>query len=157
MMDSADSEEAHRRLNWPVSSRDYEAIRHLWLQHWIAEEKREIEGLVETVTPACIYQVVPTGQRWEGHDGARAFYASLFGAFPDVRFSLNEIVIGPQGVFEVARLTGTHEGVWAGIAPTGRHVALTIAIYFPWSPEYHLFEGEKVFFDRGEMDELLLG
>ena len=155
-MDSAVSEDARRRLGWPVSAPEYEKIRRLWLKHSIAEDKRDLDGLIATLTPDCVYEVVPTGQRWEGHDGARAFYTSLLGAFPDAHFALQNIVVGPQGVFEVARLTGTHQGVWAGIAPTGRPVALTVLIYFPWNPEQRLFEGEKVFFDRGEMDELLL-
>jgi predicted ester cyclase len=156
-MDSAVSEEARRRLSWPVSAAEYEKIRRLWLKHSIAEDKRDLDGLIETLTPDCVYEVVPTGQRWEGHDGARAFYTSMLGAFPDVHFALQDIVIGPQGVFEVAQLTGTHQGVWAGIAPTGRPVELTVLIYFPWNPEMRLFEGEKVYFDRGQMDELLLG
>lgn len=156
-MDSAVSGEARRRLNWPVSSKDHEAIRRLWLKHSIAEEKRDLDALIETLTPGCVYHVVPTGQRWEGHNGARAFYTSLLGAFPDVHFALQEIVIGPQGVFEVARMTGSHLGVWAGIAPTGRPLALTVLIYFSWNPDQRLFDGEKVFFDRCEMDELLLG
>ncbi len=66
--------------------------------------------------PDCVYEIVPTGQRWEGHAGARAFYTELFGAFPDNAFALSEIVIGPQGAFEVATLTGTNPGPWAGVA-----------------------------------------
>ena len=66
-----------------------------------------------------MYEIVPTGQRWEGHDGARAFYTELFAAFPDNRFALTEIVVGPQGVFEAARLTGTNLGPWAGVAGLG--------------------------------------
>ena len=60
--------------------------------------------------------MVPTGQRWDGHDGARAFYTELFAAFPDNRFALTDIVVGPQGVFEAAQLTGTNLGPWAGVA-----------------------------------------
>ena len=38
---------------------------------------------------------------------ARApFYTSFLGAFPDVHFDMYDVVIGPQGVFEVATLTG---------------------------------------------------
>ena len=42
-----------------------------------------------------MHGIVPTGQRWEGHEGARQFYTSFLGAFPDVKFNLMEIVIGP--------------------------------------------------------------
>ena len=62
------------------------------MRHSIAEDARDIDGLIATLTPDCAYEIVPTGQRWEGHAGARAFYAELFAAFPDNAFALSEIV-----------------------------------------------------------------
>ncbi|HYO89500.1 MAG TPA: ester cyclase [Candidatus Limnocylindrales bacterium] len=156
MTHNSSSEEARERLNWPITPDLYEQIRQLWLKHSMAKDKCDVDRLIETLTPTCVYEVVPTGQRWHGHDGARAFYTSLIGAFPDVSFTLQHIVIGPQGVFEAAQLTATHQGVWAGIAPTGRAIRLSLMLYFPWDRELALFDGERVFFDRGEMDELLL-
>jgi predicted ester cyclase len=102
----------------PVSLEQYERVRRLWIKHSIAEDNRDLQGLIDTLTPDCVYEVVPTGQRWEGHEGARNFYTTFLGAFPDVKFFLQDIVIGPQGVIEVATMTGTHRGAWAGIAPT---------------------------------------
>ena len=85
-------------------------IKRLWVRHSIAEDRRDVDGLIATLSPDCTYEIVVTGQRWEGHDGARRFYAELFAAFPDNAFALSEIVVGPQGVFEVATLTGTNQG-----------------------------------------------
>src|SRR4249919_2962362 len=107
-------------------------IKRLWVRHSIAEERRDIDGLVATLAPDCVYEIVPTGQRWDGHGGARRFYAELFGAFPDNVFALTDIVVGPQGVFEVATLTGTNSGPWAGSSPSGLPVRLRIIIHFPW-------------------------
>ena len=87
-----------------------------------------------------------------GHAGARAFYTELFGAFPDNAFALTDIVVGPQGVFEVATLTGTNLGPWAGTAPTGLPVALQVLILFPWDPATERFSGERIWFDRGTID-----
>ena len=84
-------------------------IKRLWIRHAIAEDRRDIDGLVATLGADCTYEIVVTGQRWEGHDGARAFYTELFAAFPDNAFALSEVVVGPQGVFEVATLTGTNQ------------------------------------------------
>ena len=83
--------------------------------------------------------------------GARAFYTELFGAFPDNAFALSEIVIGPQGAFEVATLTGTNTGPWAGVAPSGLAVALEVLILFPWDPVAERFSGERIWFDRGTL------
>ena len=54
------------------------------------------------------------------HAGARAFYTELFGAFPDNRFALTDIVIGPQGVFEAAERPLART---SGRGPTSRRAA----------------------------------
>ena len=136
------------RLSWPVEADTYRRNKRLWARHSIAEDRRDLEGLIDTLAPDCVYEIVPTGQRWQGHDGARAFYTTFLGAFPDVHFDLTDIVIGPQGVIEVATMTGTHEGAWAGLPPSGRPVRLTILIHFPWDPQAGLFGGERIYFDR---------
>jgi len=125
------------------------AIKRLWVRHSIAEDARDIDGLVATLAPNSVYELVPTGQRWDGHEGARDFYTELFAAFPDNRFELTDIVVGPQGVFEAARLTGTNQGPWGGVPASGLPVALEVLILFPWDPVTRLFLGEMIWFDRG--------
>ena len=105
--------------------------------------------MIATLAEGCAYEIVPTGQRWDGHAGARAFYTELFGAFPDNAFALSEIVVGPQGVFEVATLTGTNKGPWAGVPASGLAVSLEVLIHFPWDHVTERFTGERIWFDRG--------
>jgi predicted ester cyclase len=124
-------------------------IKRLWVRHSIAEDRRDIDGLIATLAEDCVYEMVPTAHHWEGHDGARRFYEELFAAFPDDAFALSEIVVGPQGVFEVATLTGTNQGPWAGVAPSGLAVSLDVLIYFPWDLVTERFTGERIWFDRG--------
>ena len=143
------SESIQARLGRDFDRAELRRIKRLWVRHSIAEDRRHIDGLIATLAPACVYEIVPTGQRWEGHDGARAFYTELFGAFPDNRFELCEIVIGPQGVFEVATLTGTNQGPWAGAPASGLPVSLQVLILFPWDPATERFTGERIWFDRG--------
>jgi predicted ester cyclase len=126
-------------------------IKRLWVRHSIAEDRRDIDGLIATLAEDCVYEIVVTGQRWAGHAGARAFYTELFAAFPDNAFALSEIVVGPQGVFEVATLTGTNQGPWAGTPPSGLAVALEVLISFPWDPASGRFLGERIWFDRGSI------
>lgn len=137
------------RLARGFDSAELRRIKRLWVRHSIAEERRDINGLIATLTPSCTYEIVVTGQRWEGHDGARRFYEELFAAFPDNAFALSEIVVGPQGVFEVATLTGTNRGPWAGRPPSEMAVALELLILFPWDAATERFTGERIWFDRG--------
>lgn len=122
----------------------YETIRSLWIAHSKAEDGRDLDGLIATLSEECVYELVPSGQRWEGHEGARRFYTELLSAFPDIAFDLTDIVIGPQGVMEVATLTGTFQGPWLGLVPTGEPVREAIVIVFPWDSEAQRFAGERV-------------
>jgi predicted ester cyclase len=124
---------------------EHDAIRELWKRHSIAEDKRDLPGLLATLTEDCVYELVQTGHRWEGHEGAARFYAGLLGGFPDIDFQLTNIVIGPQGVCEEADVTGTFENAWLGIQPTGERLAWEVTIFFPWDREQRLFSGERVY------------
>jgi predicted ester cyclase len=124
---------------------ELDEIRELWKRHSIAEDNRDLPGLISTLTEDCVYELVQTGHRWEGHEGAARFYTGLLGGFPDIDFQLTDIVIGPQGVCEEADVTGTHEAEWLGIPPTGEHLSWKVAIFFPWDTDRRLFKGERVY------------
>jgi hypothetical protein len=132
-------------LRRQVTPELYAEIRELWKRHSIAEDERDLPGLISTLTEDCVYELAQTGERWEGHEGAARFYTELLTAFPDIHFDLTDIVIGPQGVCEEARVTGTHAGEWVGQAPTGKRRTWRVVIFFPWDPERRLFRGEKVY------------
>jgi predicted ester cyclase len=150
-MTSQPAGKPQEQLGRDVTPELYYQIRRLWIEHSLAEDKRDLPRLLDTLALDCVYEVVPTGQRWEGRDGARAFYQSLLGAIPDVKFRLRDIVIGPQGVMEVAEMAGTHQGPWAGLAPTGRQVQLLLVIHFPWNAAAQKFAGERIYFDRSAL------
>jgi steroid delta-isomerase-like uncharacterized protein len=128
-----------------VAAEEYNEIRELWKQHSIAEDNRDLPRLISTLTDDCVYEIVPTGHRWEGHEGAARFYGGLLSAFPDIRFDLTDIVIGPQGVCEEADVTGTHEADWLGFPPSGERLSWKVVIFFPWDPDRRLFRGEKIY------------
>ncbi len=126
----------------------YTEIRELWKRHSIAEDKRDLPGLLSTLTEDCVYEIVGVEQRWEGHKGASRFYTELLGAFPDIRFDLTDIVIGPQGVCEEAAVSATHSAPWLGVEPSAQRLEWNVVIFFPWDPERSLFRGEKVYVHR---------
>jgi predicted ester cyclase len=125
----------------------YAEIRELWKKHSLAEDARDLPGLISTLTEDCVYEIRPGGHRWERHEGAARFYAQLLTAFPDIHFDLTDIVIGPQGVCEEARVAGTHEKDWLHYPATGEQLAWNVVIFFPWDEERRLFKGEKVYTD----------
>ena len=143
------SEEVRELLKRQITPDLYARVLQEWKTHSIAEDGRDIPGLISTLTEDCVYQTVQTGHRWEGHAGAAQFYTQLLGAFPDIHFDLTNIVVGPQGVCEEARVTGTFERNWLDFVSTGERVEFRVVIFFPWDPEREKFRGERVYFHAG--------
>jgi len=141
---AAAGEQAREQLGRQLEPQAYDEIRELWKRHSIAEEHRDLPGLIATLTEDCVYEIPESKQRWNGHAGATEFYNGLLTAFPDIHFALTEIVIGPQGVCEEARVTATHERGWLGRAPNGQRLEFTVLIFFPWNTEQRLFGGERI-------------
>jgi hypothetical protein len=121
----------------------YREVRELYKKHSVAEDARDLAGLISTLTPDCVYELVQTGHRWEGHEGARRFYTELLTAFPEIHFDLTDIVVGPQGVSEAARVTGVPNEPWR------------VIIFFPWDRERQLFAGERIYTD-GDVSQLAI-
>ena len=138
--------DAREQLAREVNREVYHEVRELWKAHSIAEDRRDIPGLIATLTDDCVYELLPDGTRWEGHAGAVRFYTELISAFPDIHFDLQNIVIGPQGVCEEAKVTGTHKARWLDRKPTGQKVEFRVVIFFPWDLEKKKFKGERVYF-----------
>ena len=130
-----------------IDPAEYRAIRKLWIAHSLAEDAHDIPGLMATLTEDCVYTVANSGVTWHGKTGATQFYQQLLTAFPDIHFDLQNIVIGPQGVFEEAFVNGTYQSQWLNMpSPSGQRVEFAVTILFPWDPRHRLFTGERVYF-----------
>jgi SnoaL-like domain len=132
-------------LDRRITPDEYEEIRELWKRHSIAEDERDLPGLISTLTDDCVYEIVGTEHAWRGHEGAARFYTELLTAFPDIDFSLRSIVIGPQGVCEEANVTATFERDWLDQRASGGPVSFKVVIFFPWNPDARKFSGERIF------------
>jgi predicted ester cyclase len=130
-----------------VSPDEHARIRDLWKRHSIAEDSRDLPGLIATLTEDCVYELVPANKAWNGHAGATQFYTELLTAFPDIKFDLTDIVIGPQGVCEEADVTATHREPWLGVKPTGERVNFRVVIFFPWDRKREKFTGERIYLE----------
>src|SRR5437899_12617140 len=102
--------DVQQRLEWEAAREECDRIRTVWIKHCDTELKQDMEGLLSTLTDDCVYTVLrttaagTTAQRWDGQQGARAIYTSLFQAFPDQNWQPEAVVVGPQGVFSAAAL-----------------------------------------------------
>jgi ketosteroid isomerase-like protein len=136
-----------KQLRRRMDADEYKTIRQLWMDHSIAEDTRDIPGLMATLTEDCVYTVANNGASWHGKEGAARFYQELLASFPDIHFDLQNIIIGPQGVFEEAHVTATYRSQWLDMPPpNGESIQFDVIILFPWDAEQRLFRGERVYF-----------
>jgi steroid delta-isomerase-like uncharacterized protein len=70
----------------------------------------------------------PTGGVLEGRAEIERVYKLLMTAFPDLKFDHQDILIDGDRVVQLARMAGTHAGDFFGLAPTGRHVEVEVAL-----------------------------
>jgi predicted ester cyclase len=56
-------------------------------------------------------------------EGVRRGCFSYFTAFPDLHSNVDELIAEGDSVFCRSTMTGTHDGEYKGIPPTGRHIS----------------------------------
>jgi steroid delta-isomerase-like uncharacterized protein len=60
-----------------------------------------------------------------GIEGARQFAAMFWTAFPDLHFTVEDMIAEGDKVVARITLSGTQQGAFMGIPPTGKHVTIT--------------------------------
>ena len=91
----------------------------------------------------------PSGIEFKGPEGVKQLVAMARNAFPDLHFTIDDMVAEGDKVAVRYTYTGTHKGEYMGIAPTGKQVTMTAA-------NFYRFEGGKEVEDLPYSDSLAL-
>jgi steroid delta-isomerase-like uncharacterized protein len=83
-----------------------------------------IDNYLELYHPNAILHFLPP-ELPQGREGARLFYTSFLGAFPDARLRLEGFVAEADQVACRFTVDGTHSAEFAGVPATHKHVSLT--------------------------------
>ena len=81
-----------------------------------------LANVEELIAPNCINHEVPPGMNNRGPESVRQAVTMLRTAFPDLHFTIEELVAEGETVVGLVTMSGTHQGTLMGIAPTGRSV-----------------------------------
>lgn len=119
--------------------------KRLWQKHVIAENKRDIPGLLATLIPDPLYEIMATGLQYKGQEGVSRFYQGLFDGMPDANFELKSVTVGEEMVVEESVFTGTHTGPLFELPPSGQFITFPLIIMFPVQGDK--FAGERMYFD----------
>ncbi len=91
------------------------------------------------------YEIIPTGDVWDGEDEVREYFEATRTAFPDQRNELIALHHTDAGVIVEFDLLGTHEGPLRGIPATGKAFTCRSVAFF-------LFEDDRLVCERVYFD-----
>ena len=111
-------------------------------QHAEAENRRDIEATIATFHRPR-YEV--NGEPSDGETAVRELLQGLMNGMSDLHAEIVRLRHLDDGVLVEGFITGTHDGEWAGIPPSGNRVNFPVIGIFEFDGDRLLCE--KVFFD----------
>jgi steroid delta-isomerase-like uncharacterized protein len=125
-------------------------------EHMDSENRHDFDATLQTFDHPR-YEIVATGDVYDGTEAVSEYYRTSRAAFPDQR---NENVVlhhADDGVIVEFDLLGTHEGELRGIAPTGKSFRCRMAAFFLFEPGTDRIAIERIYFDQATIAAQLLG
>ena len=124
-------------------------------EHMRSENEHRFGDTLETFEHPR-YELVASGEVYDGPEQVAGYYAETRTAFPDQR---NENVVLHQAEDAVVaefELLGTHLGELKGIAPSGRRFRCRMCAVFLFEPGAERIICERVYFDQATIARQLL-
>jgi steroid delta-isomerase-like uncharacterized protein len=113
-------------------------------EHMESENRHEFDVTMATFHHPR-YEIVPTGNVYDGDAEVAAYFAETRAAFPDQRNELIALHHADDAVIAEFWLRGTHEGELRGIPPTGKAFECRCLAVFEFEGEGLVCE--RVYFD----------
>lgn len=82
-------------------------------------------NLGDYVAEDIVIHASPPGEEIHGRKGIIQFYGALRAAFPDLHFTIEDQIADGDRVVTRWSASGTHNGEFQGISPTGKTVRIT--------------------------------
>ncbi len=119
-------------------------------EHMEAENQHDYDTVIATFAHPR-YELMATGQVFDGEEEVRQYFAGSRGAFPDQRNELVSLRSTDDAVVVELDLLGTHDGPLRGIEPTGKTFRSRMAALFIFEDGGDGIVCERVYFDSGDI------
>jgi steroid delta-isomerase-like uncharacterized protein len=114
-------------------------------EHFRSEVDKEFDRTIATFAGHPRYEIIPTGQVYDGNEEVLAYHRNQRTAFPDQRHENVRHHVADDTIVCEFDLLGTNLGPFYGMAPTGRSFRVpVVAIFF--------FEGDRITNERIYLD-----
>ena len=115
-------------------------------EHMESENHHDFDTTIGTFSHPR-YEIIATGDVYDGEAEVRAYFAETRAAFPDQRNELVALHHTDEGVIVEFDLLGTHRGPLRSLPPTGRAFRVRMCALF-------LFDDERIVCERVYFDQL---
>jgi predicted ester cyclase len=123
-------------------------------EHMASENELRFDDTLATFAHPR-YELIGTGQVYDGAEEVKAYYAASRAVFPDQRNEIRAVHHAHDTVVVEFDLLGTHTGSLAGEEPTGRPFRCPMVALFMF--ERDKIVCERVYFDSGTIYRQLEG
>jgi steroid delta-isomerase-like uncharacterized protein len=101
----------------------------------------------ELVAPDAIFHIPGRTEPMRGPAGYLAIIAMMRAGFPDIQWTLEELIAEEGNVAARFTMRGTHRGTFFGVAPTGKAVVVQ-------AMNFYRLSGGQIVEERGQPDLL---
>ena len=115
-------------------------------EHMDSENRHEFDATLDTFEHPR-YELIATGEVYDGAEEVDGYYEQTRRAFPDQRNELLALHHADDAVLVEAVVRGTHKGPLRSLPPTGREFELPILAIFA-------FDGDKLNCERVYFDQM---
>jgi len=113
-------------------------------EHMESENRHEFDVTMRTFAHPR-YELIATGEVYDGEEEVSRYYAATRAAFPDQRNEVRALHHADDAVIVEFDLLGTHRGPLRGVPPTGRAFRCPmVALFF--------FQGDRIVCERVYFD-----
>lgn len=119
------------------------------IEHFATETDQQFDRTLATFDGHPHYEIMATGEVFDGADEVMGYYRRTRSAFPDQRHEDVRVHVAEDTIIAEFDLLGTNLGDFYGLAPTGRSFRVpVIAVFFF---EADRIVNERIYFDAASL------
>jgi steroid delta-isomerase-like uncharacterized protein len=140
------------RLQWAendLTGEDMSADKNKQVMHRFVEfiNTANEKLAAELISPNAVFYVPGRPDPMRGPDGYLVVIAMMRGGFPDIQWTLEEMIAEDDKVAARFTMRGTHRGTFFGVAPTGKSIEVQ-------AMNFYRLSGGQFVEERGQPDLL---